>query len=216
VGGARGPRPLDKGVLTPPKVRGETGCPSGMAKIESPPPQAAPAASRTRFCTRAEVGEDRDPRVREGAPQSAASGRPYHSGATVSRAVSCSSQASAWTVATWRGGKGGLAPAPRSVGEGKPPVAQRSRQVYPIGMLPAVSGSGHAVEGWPCMKQQRELGAGDLDPGGVLLPDEPRAVLHLLKREDGTIGGHWSRHGEPRQGTRCHSAAQQATLPQPT
>lgn len=166
MGGARGPRPLDKGVLTPPKVRGETGCPSGMAKIESPPPQAAPAASRTRFCTRAEVGEDRDPRVREGAPQSAASGRPYHSGATVSRAVSCSSQASAWTVATWRGGKGGLAPAPRSVGEGKPPVAQRSRQVYPIGMLPAVSGSGHAVEGGPCVKQQRELGAGDRGPGG--------------------------------------------------
>jgi hypothetical protein len=46
-------------------------------------------------------------------------------------------------------------------------------------VLPELPGGGHAVEVRLPMEQQRELGAGDLDAGGVLLPDEPLAVSSL-------------------------------------
>ncbi len=47
-------------------------------------------------------------------------------------------------------------------------------------MPPALPGGGHAVALWPRMEQQGERGTGALELRGVLLPDEPRAVLPVL------------------------------------
>src|SRR5215210_3836762 len=109
-----------------------------------------------------------------------------------------SSQASALIVATCRGGKSGLAPAPRLIrqlpprGRPAPPPG-----VGPVGVLPQLARRCPAVEARLLMQQQGESGTGDLRVRRVMLPDEPLAGLHLLGREGRLIRGGRAGHGAP-------------------
>jgi len=127
-----------------------------------------------------------------------------------------SSPASALTVATCRGGQGGLAPPPRLVRQGKaagcpafPP------DLPPVRMPPQVVGGGHAVEARLRVQQQHQLGADHVDVGRVLLADEPLASHDLLRREGWAIGGRRARHGEPPVSAPPRGATEAPTLPAP-
>lgn len=109
-----------------------------------------------------------------------------------------SSQAKAVTVAVWRGGKPGFAPAAGLVGQPEavggpvaPPVA------HPVLVLAQPPAGGHVVERGLLVQQEGQLGPIDLSLGGAVLPDQSSALNDLLLRERGLIGRGRSRHRAP-------------------
>src|SRR5215210_4765925 len=127
-----------------------------------------------------------------------------------------SSHASALTVATCRGGKSGLAPASRLIGQaealpdpGAPPVA------HPVGVLAQAPRRRGVVDGRVVLQQQRQLGAGDLELGGAVLADQVLAGGQVLGREGRLVGRGRARHRTPPPRQPRRSGQWAPTLPSP-
>src|SRR5215210_6827969 len=127
-----------------------------------------------------------------------------------------SSHARALTVATCRGGKRGLAPTSRLVGQaealpdpGAPPVA------HPVGVLAQAPRRRGVVDGRVLMQQQRQLGAGDLELGGAVLADQVLAGGQVLRREGRLVGRGRARHRTPPPRQPRRSGPWTPTLPSP-